>query len=280
MRLRVMRMLCLCLVLLALLPLSSCKGESEPTLTVTVMDVGQSECILLSQGEHTLLVDTGTAAQRDAVLASLTHHRVRSLDYLLVTHPHEDHFGNARAVLETHTVGALLLSPAASEELGYSILLESAVSEGVPMQTVSDAYTFMLGEATCEVLCLMPQAEEANNTSLVLRVRFGEQVLLFMGDAEAEAEELLLSSAGESFVDCDFLKVGHHGSDTASTAAFVKAATPQYAVISCGKDNDYGFPHSAVLENLDAVGAAVYRTDTRGELQFSCDGKEIRYVEH
>jgi beta-lactamase superfamily II metal-dependent hydrolase len=123
----------------------------------------------------------------------------------------------------------------------------------------------------------LPQDAEGNNASLVLRISFGECVLLFMGDAEKEAEQTLLSRDTEW--DCDFLKVGHHGSRTACSQEFLAATTPQIAAISCAVDNDYGFPHEEVLDALRAVGAAVYRTDEQGTLRFLCDGKSIVYEE-
>ena len=129
----------------------------------------------------------------------------------------------------------------------------------------------------CEVFCAIPDDPEGNNASNVLRISFGDCTLLFMGDAETAAEEVLL--ARDVSWKCDFLKVGHHGSRTAGSAAFLQACAPQIAAISCGRDNDYGFPHREVLEGLADVGAAVYRTDVAGSLDFICDGKTVVYEE-
>ncbi len=273
------RVLCALLALLLLFPFASCAREESETLRVTVLDVGQSDCIVISQGEKHMLVDTGSSAARGAVLSYLRMNGIERLEYLLVTHPHEDHFGNSRALLETYSVDRLFLSPAASEELGYALMLDAAAQQEIPLQTVREKVTFSLGNAVCELICPVTDTENVNNASLVLRVTFGECVLLFTGDAESEAEDAILLELGTELVGCDFLKVGHHGSDTASSMTFVQAAAPDIAAISCGKNNEYGFPHRAVLENLAAVGATVYRTDECGNLHFVCDGKEIGYVE-
>ena len=274
---RFCRLLCLLLALLLCLPLVGC-GAGAEGLTVRVLGVGQSDCVLLSlAGEH-ILIDTGTASQRDTVLATLSSLGVRELAYLIVTHPHEDHYGNARFVLETHTVKGLLLSPAESEDVGYLWMQDAARQQGVPMQTVADGMTFSLGGATVEVFCARPQAADPNDASLVLRVHYGACRMLFMGDAEQEAEAALLVAWGADTA-CDLLKVGHHGSDTACSAEFLTATAPALAAISCGKDNEDAFPHRAVLEGLDAVGAAVYRTDLLGTLCFYCDGERIVYDE-
>ncbi len=268
----------LCLVLLLLLPLvCGCGKENGDALRITVLNVGQSDCILLSVGERHMLIDTGTASERAAVLGELSARGIKELAYVLVTHPHEDHYGNARAVLETHTVGALMVSNEVKGDAGYELLLQSAQGAGVALRRMKDGDVFSFGGARCEVFCAFPEDPEGNNASLVLRVTFGTCVLLFMGDAESEAEEMLLSR--EIAWECDFLKAGHHGSRTACTEAFLAAAKPKIVAISCGKDNDYGFPHREVLSGLAQIGARICRTDEQGTLDFICDGETVVFEE-
>ena len=268
----------LCVLLLLFLPAwFACARTQEETLRICVIDVGQSDCILLSAGGNHLLIDTGTASARDSVIATLAAMGVDRLDYLLITHPHEDHYGNARSVLETYPVDKLLLPQADSAEFAYALVSQTAQREGVSVQTVGDGMVFSLGNAACTLL-LATGAEDLNNQSAVLRVAYGESVLLFAGDAEAQAEAMLCEQYA-GFLDCDFLKVGHHGSRTATSEVLLRAATPRIAAISCGAENEYGFPHSEVLDRLTGCGAAFYRTDTAGTLLFECDGKEIVYKE-
>ena len=272
------RFLCLGLALLLLCAaLSGCVQRDATLLYVTVLDVGQGDAILISCGEHHVLIDTGSAVSRGLLLGELARLGVEDLDAILITHPHEDHYGNVRMLLETRTVGALFLPTAQGEELGYSLLVESAARCGVPIDILADGDTFSLHGAVCEVFCPIADDPDPNNACLVLRVRYGTCVFLFMGDAEQRAEQALLAR-GEDW-KCDFLKVGHHGSDTASTSAFLQACVPKMAAISCAEDNDYGFPHGEVLEGLREVGATVYRTDGRGSLSFSCDGESVIFEE-
>jgi len=272
------RILCLVLALLLLLAvLPACAAQSGSALFVTVLDVGQGDAVLLSfDGKH-MLIDTGSAGSRAQLLGELSRLGVTQLEAILVTHPHEDHYGNARALLETRTVMALFLPEQSGDELGYRLLLESAAAQSVEIQKLKDAQSFFFNGMICEVFCPLPKDTEPNNAGLVLRVRYGENVLLFTGDAEWPAESALLAR-GEDW-KCDFLKVGHHGSKTASSPAFLQATAPQIAAISCAADNDYGFPHEEVLEGLAAVGASVYRTDEQGTLRFVCNGTSINLEE-
>lgn len=272
------RLAALLLALLLLVPLATgCDRREEGVLYVTVLDVGQSECILLTLGTRRLLIDTGSGVWRDELVGELAARGVERLDILLVTHPHEDHYGNARLLLETHTVGALILPETGSDELGYTLVCDVAEQMAVPTKYMGDGDVFALDEMKCEIFCAIPDDPEGNNASNVLRISFGDCVLLFMGDAEALAENAFLARGIP--LQCDFLKVGHHGSKTASTGNFLQACAPSIAAISCGRDNDYGFPHREVLQGLADVGAAVYRTDTMGSLDFACDGESIRYME-
>ncbi len=275
---RKFRLIALLLALLLLLPQAAgCKQQEDGTLCITVLDVGQSECILLTFGTRQMLIDTGSGIWQDELVGELAARGVEYLDALLVTHPHEDHYGNARLLLETHTVGALILPKTESEELGYTLVCDTAERLTVPVKYMGDSDVFALDEMKCEVFCAIPDDPEGNNASNVLRISFGDCVLLFMGDAEALAENAFL--ARDIPLQCDFLKVGHHGSKTACSERFLQACAPKIAAISCGKDNDYGFPHREVLDGLAAVGATIYRTDTMGSLEFMCDGKSVTYLE-
>ena len=274
------RVLCsvlsLLLLLCALPVLTACSGDEVQGLRIAVLDVGQSDAILISQGEHHLLIDAGTVTARGDLLGALSALGVKTLDCLLLTHPHEDHVGNARAVIEKYTPEQLLVGGTSSDEITYTTALDAAEKQNCPVDVLEKGDVFYLGDAKCEVLHAGGATGE-NNDSVVLRVVYDERVFLFMGDAEAELEDALLDEYPAERLDCDFLKVGHHGSDTGTTARFLEVVTPSVAAISCGEDNSYGFPHRAVLEALDGVGAVCYRTDLSGMLIFECDGEEIVY---
>ena len=256
--------------------------RSEDYFYVYVLDVGQSDAILLRCGEKTMLIDAATATEEQALRAGLLRYGIERLDYLVLTHAHEDHIGNARFLIENLSVETVLLPATSSSDLAYRLITESAARNSA-VKTAQMGEHLSLGKAEIEVLLAddltNSESDEGNNGGTVLRVTFGTQVFLFMADAEREAEARLLTLYDHTYLDCDFLKVGHHGSDTSTSVEFLTAVTPTVAAISCGKQNTYGFPHAAVLQNLDAVGANVYRTDVSGILVFGTDGRELRIID-
>lgn len=270
------RLCCLLFVLLFLCSLVSC-GKEDDTLRVTVLDAGQGDCILISQGESHILVDTASGALSGDVIAQLRVLGVKRLDMLLITHLHEDHNGNARVLLEMFRPDVLIVPKTDANERDHDVLLECAKESEVFVKTVADGWSFTLGNALCTVVKPMEESKDENDESLVLRVVFGTQSFLFMADVEKTGEECLISRYGASFLDCDFLKVGHHGTKDATTDAFLSITTPRFAAISAGKENRYGLPDGETLARLDAYGVMTYRTDKDGMLSFISDGREIRY---
>lgn len=275
----ILRLVAAALVLCCLLCLVACgKDETATGLSVEVLDVGQSDCTLIRQGDAVWMIDAGTTTERGAVIGALFDRGIERIDCLVLTHPHEDHIGNARMLLEKYEVGALIVSPYSTDDLTYRLVLETAEQRGVACHVASVGETYTLGAAAVEILLADENAKELNDASVVLRVTHGKTAFLFTGDAELDGETALLSSVAAEKLDCDFLKAGHHGSDTSSCEAFLQAVTPTHVAISCGKDNDYGFPHQALLERLNAVGATYHRTDAEGTLCYLSDGEEIHFI--
>lgn len=281
---RVLTVLLIALILLRIFPLSHKIEMDENTLYVYVLDVGQGDAVLLRIGEATMLIDTGSASESAALRTALLRHGVKRLDYLVLTHPHEDHIGNARSVLEWLEVGEVLLPAMDSEDSIYGLFCAVAKTES-SVRSAQTGDRFSLGKATVKVLLAGGDVRDTtdadqnvNNGGTVLRIELGEKALLFMGDAESAAEEALLDMYPLGELRCDFLRVGHHGSSTSSSAPFLAATSPSIAAISCGRDNTYGFPHKEVLEGLCAVGAQVYRTDEGGTLVFYTDGSTLSHV--
>lgn len=281
---RIFTLLLLLLLLLRIVTALEFGSHNEDYFYVYALDVGQSDATLLRCGEQTMLIDAGTATEELALRTALSRYGITHLDYLVLTHPHEDHIGNARWVIENVEVETVVLPAVPSDDYVYGLIL-SAASRCAQVKTAMRGQRFTLGNAEIEVLLAHAPTDTgaasddaANNGSTVLRAVFGTQVFLFMGDAEKEAELNLLSLYDVAYLNCDFLKVGHHGSDTSTTWQLLAATTPTAAAISCGKQNTYGFPHAAVLQNLAAFGVNVYRTDQSGILVFGTDGKELRLI--
>lgn len=266
-------------VLCLLLCLVGCRrSEAATGLSVEVLDVGQSDCTLLRQGDAVWMIDAATTTERGSVIGALYDRRIERIDCLVLTHPHEDHIGNARMLLENYEVGTLIVSPCSTDDLTYRLVLETAEQQGVSCHVASAEEIYTLGGAVVEILLADASAAEPNDASVVLRVTYGNTAFLFTGDAELDGETALLATAAAEKLDCDFLKAGHHGSDTSCCEALLQAVTPTHVAISCGKNNEYGFPHQALLQRLDAIGATYHRTDEQGTLRYVSDGEEIHFL--
>lgn len=276
-------LLCIFAVLLVLSALArvclryfGAEREQTGRLYVYVLSVGQSDAVLLRCDGEAMLIDAGTATERAAFFGALRRLRVEQLSHLVITHPHEDHFGNARELLSKITVENMLIADTAGGERGYELLLSEAALCGTVPRVTSDGESFTLGGATVQVLRAGGIDKNENNNSMILKVTYGKNSFLFMGDCESGGEQSLVAQYGSS-LQANVLKVGHHGSNTSTTEALLTAVKPKYAVISCGTENDFGFPHSEVLQNLAAIGATVLRTDLDGTITLVADGEEVIY---
>jgi competence protein ComEC len=263
-------------------------GAPRGLLRVTFLDVGQGDAAIvdLPDGEA-MVVDGGglVGSPIDVgvrVLApELRSRRRASLAAVVLTHPHPDHFGGLVAGLDAVRASALWdTGEGEAEQLagGYAAVLAAARSRGVPVLR-PDALcgTRTVGGARIDVLAPCPgfsPDRDANDNSLVLRLVFGHRAILLVGDAQREEEAVLLATARDR-LRADVLKVGHHGSSTSSSPAFLAAVAPREAVISAGRRNRFGHPHPATLAALSAAGARVWRTDADGAVTVTTDGTNL-----
>jgi len=261
----------------------SAHQQAEGTLEVIFLDVGQADCILLKTDGHNMLIDAGvelknnrvTTAEINRVLGYLREYDITHLDYLVATHPHADHIGAMAAVInEMDSIGEILMPDATSTSDTFKNYLKAIEEKDVPMTIPEPGDVFMLGEARMQVLApSSPTYSDVNDYSIVLRVEFGSKTFLLTGDAEAKSEREQLDS-GLS-LKADVLKVGHHGSRTSSSQAYLNAVDPIYAIISCGTGNSYGHPHNESMTRLVAMDVEIFRTDIHGTIIFKTDGNEI-----
>lgn len=261
---------------------------SEPVegqVQVHVIDVGQGDAILLTTPEGNILIDAGDNVSRyeQALKNYLDGLKIKTLDYFILTHPHADHIGGADMILKNYTVKTVIMPDKAATSGVYESLLDALEANGADLELAEAGQTFSLGGLHCKLLAPLKDYSNTNDVSIVIRATFGEVSMMFTGDAEGneegQAEKDILAKYPASELKCDFLKVGHHGSDTSTSPAFLKAVAPKLAAISCGTGNKYGHPVQSTLDALSAAGVSVYRTDLSGSLVFVCDGKTIEYQE-
>ena len=254
----------------------------EGDVSVHFIDVGQGDSILIRTGEKTLLIDAGENGRGEDVLTYLKEQGISKLDFAIGTHPHSDHIGGLDEVMQAVEVDMLLMPYIPQETIpttkAYEEVMLTALEQGVQVQEASAGETFALADGvTLSILGPVREYEDLNNFSVVAKLEYGKASFLFTGDAETQAEEDLIAQYGEK-LDSDVLKLGHHGSSTSTSRAFLEAASPQYAVICCGKDNSYGHPHKETLELLWAFSTPYYTTEQNGSVVFTTDGERIGVV--
>jgi competence protein ComEC len=262
-------------------------GQESPTdqtapqaeqsgLSVHFIDVGQADAALLVCGGQTMLIDGGNAADSSLVVSYLRAQGVERLDYMVCTHPHEDHVGGLSGPLNTCAVGAVLSPVTQYDSKPFSDFVKYTEKQGLALTVPSPGDRFPLGAAQVTVLGPVKDYEDTNNTSIVLRVDYGTTSFLFTGDMERAAEEDLIASGCD--LSATVLKVGHHGSGTSSSYSFLREVLPTYAVISVGADNSYGHPHQEVLSRLYDARVTVYRTDLQGTVVAHSDGESVTFT--
>lgn len=278
------RMLAL-LGLLALL-LTGCSLEPpEPAVTpapsgdgllVHFIDVGQADCALLQCDGEYLLIDGGNREDGQLVVSYLEQQGVEELAAVVCTHPHEDHVGGLPAVLAVYPTGAVYAPTRTYASKVFDDFMYYADQQGLTVTIPEPGDKISLGSAELTVLGPVKDYPEPNNTSIVLKAQYGDTAFLFTGDMEAEAEADMLDHWGSAMdFHADVLKVGHHGSATSSSAAFLSAADPDYGVISVGEGNSYGHPQAEVLDRLARMDILSFRTDELGHILAASDGKTV-----
>ena len=250
---------------------------SQDELRVTFLDVGNADCILIQSGEKTALIDAGEYRTSRHVLETLQFAGVERLDYVIATHADADHIGGMETLVRELEIGTFLMPATAGSEQSktqvYESLLAALEDQGVPMADADYGFTCCIGKAQLKIISGRQTVFGGNEGSAVCRLNFGEHTFLFMGDSGKTVERHLLLE-GED-IEADVIKIGHHGSNTATDPQFIRLSRPAYAVITCGIDNAMGYPHEETLKTLEEYGVAVYRSDHHGDIVFRSDGTTL-----
>lgn len=250
----------------------------EGGASVCFIDVGQGDCALIQAGDTDILIDSGEYGSYPDVCRVLNLCGVKDLEYVIVSHPHSDHMGCMSRILERYGAKEVIM-PEIPDHLkpvsaSYVSLMSVIGEKKIPVVYAEPGTTEDLGDAgALDIIAPVAVYDDLNNMSAVVRYRFGGVSFLFCGDIEKEAEQDILASGAD--VSADVIKVPHHGSGSSSTRAFVQAVSPDYAVFCCGVQNDFGHPHSNIVQLYSALGAQIYRTDINGTVMFVTDGENV-----
>jgi competence protein ComEC len=264
-------------------PIGGKSEINENDLQVHYIDVGQADCILIrvptKDGLKNMLIDAGTSDgyKQQVILDYLDGQGVETLEYMIVTHPHADHNAAALKVLKTYSVKNLILPECETSQKTWLNMLEwldEQKKEYIPSE-VGD--TYQIGDASFEILGPVDtsKVKDPNDYSVVIRMDYGETSFLFTGDAEEASEKAMLAANDASKFKCDVLKLGHHGSESSTSDAFLKAADPSLGIIMSGGGNEYGHPDKVVVDRLTAAGVEILRTDLEGTIVICSDKKEV-----
>lgn len=243
-------------------------------LQIYFLDVGQADSIFITNNGENMLIDAGNNEDGKLVVDFLKSMNITKIDYLIGTHPHEDHIGGLDDVINEMDIGKIFMPKKSSTTKTFKDVLTAISNKNLKVKAPKVGDKFNVGNAVCEVMSIENDADNANEASIVIEMTYGSQKFLFTGDMETKNEK------ARDWNDIDVLKVAHHGSRTSSSKLFLSQTLPEVAVISLGKDNDYGHPHEEVVKRLENVEATIYRTDESGTILLVSDGEknEIQFL--
>lgn len=248
--------------------------SSAGSFAVHFIDVGQADASLVICDGKTMLIDGGNADDSNLIYTYLKKQGITHLDYIVATHAHEDHVGGLSGALSYATVGTVFSPVTSYSSKAFQNFVKNVEKQGKSLTVPYVGQTFSLGSASCRVLAVNTTSD-TNNSSIVLRIVYGDTSFLFTADAEREVEQVMIDR-GEP-LSATVLKVGHHGSSTSSSYAFLWNVMPQYAVISCGKGNSYGHPHDEPLSRLRDADVQLFRTDMQGDIICTSNGSSVSF---
>ena len=250
---------------------------AQEDLLIDFIDVGQADSILIRNQDEVMLIDAGTNEAGETVVNYLEKLGITKINYLIGTHPHEDHIGGLDDVINNFDIEQIYMPKIETTTKTFEDVLEAIENKNLTVIAPNKGDKIELGQAVGKFMTEpILDKDNLNLSSLVLRLEFGNTSYLFMGDAEEENEKTI------NWPKTDVLKVGHHSSNTSSGESFLEQVHPQYAIIMVGKDNSYGLPKQEIIDKLNNIGSEIYRTDEDGTIQIISDGNniEIKIINH
>ena len=283
------RILALLLTVVTVFSLASCLGFGETTATTSnitplpedssfsihFIDVGQADAALVICDGKTMMIDGGNREDSNLIYSYLQKHGISHIDYMVCTHAHEDHVGGLSGALTYASVGTVFAPVTTASTQVFTNFAQKVADRGRQITVPQAGTSFALGSAEVKIIGPIKSYDETNDTSIVLRIVYGETSFLFTGDMESAAEADLIESGAT--LHSTLLKVGHHGSSSSTSYRFLREVAPDYAVISVGTDNSYGHPNDEVLSRLRDADVKLYRTDLQGDVICTSDGKSLHF---
>ena len=237
-------------------------SNNEKNLHVYYIDVGQADSILIVNQNQSALIDAGNNEDGESVVNFIKSKGITKLDYVIGTHPHEDHIGGLDDVINNIDVDKIYLPKIQTNTKTYEDVLQAIQNKNQKINSFNKGDKFTIEDANLEVMTdSILDKNNLNLSSNIIRMEFNGTSFLFTGDAETENEKTI------EWPQTDILKVGHHGSTTSTSQNFLNQIKPKYAIISVGKDNDYEHPNEKILERLENADVEIFRTDECGTIE-------------
>lgn len=246
---------------------------STKNIMIHFIDVGQGDAILIQANNKNLLIDSGPNNKK--TFSYLKNQGINTLDYVIATHPHDDHIGSMAKIINTFNIHSFYAPKVTNNTDSFRDMLNALSNKNLKLIPAKAGLKINLGDnINCTILSpINDYYKELNNYSVVLKISYNNTSFIFMGDAEICNEEELIKS-GYS-LKADVLKVGHHGSNSSTSPWLLAEVKPKVAVISSGKDNEYGHPNKEVINKLYKENISLYRTDIDGSIILESDGNKI-----
>ncbi|HBY3339581.1 TPA: MBL fold metallo-hydrolase [Clostridioides difficile] len=249
--------------------------DKKSLLSIHMIDVGQGDSILVQTPTNkNILIDGGDEDSENIIISYLRQKRIKTIDIIIATHPDSDHIGSLDNVIKKFNVNSIYMPEQSTDSEAYQNLINSCTDKNLSIQYLYKNDVLNI-DNNINIYVLSPSyiQEESNLNSIVFKLTFNDNSFLFMGDAEEENKKEILHSF--KLNNINFIKIGHHGSNSSSSLEFIKKISPDIAAISCGYKNQYGHPHREVINNLKQNHVSIYRTDRIGDIVFYSDGEII-----